>query len=280
MKDINQLNISNDPERNYLIRMINLYLDSMIKNDFHALQVSPNIKFTENGKELALGQGVWNTISSINYRQYFVDPLEGQVAVFCVIDEGEVPATLMIRLKIIDHLISEVETILTHYGEASVFYPKGLKIPKPILDELLEKSERSSRNEMISIANRYFDGIEQNDGTNVPFHPECNRFENGFQTTNNPRTEFTKYDCYNQMSKFTYITKVRDRRFLIIDEERGLVWGIFLLDCPGNVGSESLGALKNPRTVFVAECFKIISGQIRQIEVLMVNTPFGSKSGW
>ncbi|MFX1338152.1 MAG: hypothetical protein ACFFDK_06060 [Promethearchaeota archaeon] len=280
MENENRLISLKNHQRTHLFAIMDHYLDSMLKKDIRALKTTGNVKFTENGKILEMGQGVWQTVSSISYRQYFVDPLMGQVAVFCVIDEGGVPAILMVRLKIIGHEIADVETIVTRNGEASVFYPKALKIPKPIFDEILESSERSSREEMILIANSYFDGIEQNDGTNIPFHPDCNRRENGFQTTNNPRSEFTKYDCYSQISKFTYITKVRDRRFMILDEERGLVWGIFLLDCPGDVGSESLGSLKNPRTIVVAECFKIISGKIREIEVFMVNVPYGSASGW
>ncbi len=280
MENENRLISSKNHQRTHLLAIMDHYLDSMLKKDVSALKTTGNVKFTENCKILELGQGVWQTISSINYRQYFTDSLMGQVAVFCVIDERGVPAILMVRLKITGHEIAEVETIVTRNGEASVFYPKALKKPKPIFDEILESSKRSSREEMIFIANSYFDGIEQNDGTNIPFHPDCNRRENGFQTTNNPKFEFTKYDCYIQISKFIYITKVRDRRFLILDEERGLVWGIFLLDCPGNVGSESLGSLKNPRTIVVAECFKITSGKIREIEVFMVNIPYGSASGW
>ena len=200
MRNENEFNSLNDPERSQLFEIMDLYLDSMVKKDINALQVRGDLKLTENGKALSLGQGVWKTVSSISYKQYFADPLTGQIAVFCVIDEGGVPATLMVRLKIIDFMIAEVEMIVTRKGEASVFYPKGLKEPKPIFDEIIEKSERSSKDEMISIVNRYFDGIEQSDGTNVPFHPDCNRFENGFQTTNNPRSEFTKYDCYFFMS--------------------------------------------------------------------------------
>ena len=35
-----------------------------------------------------------------------------------------------------------------------------------------------------------------------------------------------------------------------------------------------------PRSMFLAEIFKIVDGQILSIEALMVNAPFGAVSGW
>ncbi len=35
-----------------------------------------------------------------------------------------------------------------------------------------------------------------------------------------------------------------------------------------------------PHTIFLVKLFKIVSGQIREIEALMVNIPLGASSGW
>ncbi len=55
------------------------------------------------------------------------------------------------------------------------------------MEAIVPPSERSSHEELIEIADGYFETIERNDGTiRTRFHPDCNRVENGVQTTNNP----------------------------------------------------------------------------------------------
>ncbi len=257
-----------DKTRQSLIDITNLYLDSLSVNDPAKLPVSSNVRFTENGNEIKLGEGLWRTATGITYRQYFVDPSTGQVLFFGVVDEDGKLANLMVRLKVTDNKIEEIETIVCRKGQSSVFSPESLVTPKPIYDEIIPESERSPSDKMIAIANSYFDGIEQNSAENVPLHSSCNRTENGFQTTNNPINNFFGMDAASQLKLFTYIAEVRDRRFLIIDEERGLVGGIFMFDCP------------ETRSILLAEVFKVINGQIWEIEALMVNTPYEQASGW
>jgi hypothetical protein len=257
-----------DKTKQSLINVTNLYLDSLVTNDPSKLPVSSNIRFTENGNEIKLGESLWQTATGITYRQYFVDPTAGQVLFYGVVDEDGKLANLMVRLKVTDAKIEEIETIVCRKGQSSVASPESLVTPKPIYDEIVPESEHSSRDTMIAIANSYLDGLEQHSAVNVPLYASCNRTENGFQTTNNPVNNFFGMDAASQLKLFTYITKVRDRRFLIIDEERGLVGGIFMFDCP------------ETRSILLAEVFKVINGQIWEIEALMVNTPFGQTSGW
>ena len=88
---------------------------------------------------------------------------------------------------------------------------------------------------------------------------------------------------------FSYITRVRERRFLLVDEAKGLVCGTFLMDVPGRREDFALFPLPfdklpahmvTPHTIMLAELFKIIDGQIREIEATMVNVPLGAVSGW
>lgn len=273
--------------RQFLIDISNRYLDSLVKNNPAGLPVTKNVRFTENGHEIKLGEGLWKTATGITYRQYFVDPAGDQVGFFGVAAENGELAHLMLRLKVLDNKISEVETIVCRRGQSSVSSPKSLVTPNPIFEEILAESERSSRSKMIAIANSYFDGIEQSNAENVPFHPDCSRTENGVKTTSNP-PRFAM-DVAAGLKYFTYITKVRNRRFLIVDEERGFVWGIVVFDVPGNITKIDVpGApielnipqVLNARCVLIAEVFKIVNGLIREIEALMVNVPFGSPSGW
>ena len=50
-----------------------------------------------------------------------------------------------------------------------------------------QKTKRMSRVDLVATANAYFTGMQQNDGKGeYPFAADCNRIENGMQTTNRP----------------------------------------------------------------------------------------------
>src|ERR1039458_2306063 len=90
-------------------------------------------------------------------------------------------------------------------------------------------------------------GIEQSKGSIVPFDPTCNRVQNGLRTTNNPDYKPPAPMTWNPLALgckeqldtafFSFIRKVYPRRFLVVDEERGLVFGSFLFQIPGTVKS-------------------------------------------
>jgi hypothetical protein len=73
------------------------------------------------------------------------------------------------------------------------------------------------------------------------------------------------------------------------DEENGLVFGIVTFDMPGKRENfkyfptpfdELPTRFYKPRSLLLAEMFKIVDGKILSIEAVMVNVPFGATSGW
>ncbi len=270
-----------------LIEMMDLYLDLLVKNDPSNLPVADNLKVTENGYAVQLGQGLFETAKEITYRHYIPDLTIGQIALFGVVKETMRLANFLVRLKMENDKFTEIETVIIREGTSSVARPDKLKEPKPIYGQILAPSERSPRDKMIAIAESYFNSIENNTA-DVPFHPECNRTANGQQTTNSGPVPLS---CIGQFEKkiFAYITRVRNRRYLIADEEKGLVFGIFMMDVPGEKEHFDLFPIPmdklpvhmvTPHTIFLAELFKIANGQIREIEALMFNATLGANSGW
>jgi hypothetical protein len=278
--------------RNDLFVYLDQYLEALTANDPYRLPVTDNIRFTENTQSLNLGEGLWKTAATIKYRQAVVDPSQDQIGVFCTVDEGgEHLALLALRLKVADKKIAEIETIVSRYvGKALAFNPQALVVPNPILKEVVPVSERVSRERMISIADLYLEGLEKNSAEFIPLHKDCNRVENGLQTTNNPDLGFiTSLSCADQIPIFTYMTKIRDRRFSVVDKELGLVWCLVMFDVPGTVkiaelpghGTIELPArTQKPRSALVAELFKIRDGQIHYIEAILTGVPLGTESGW
>ncbi len=276
-------------ESKNLIAVMDRYLGLLVKNDPSGLAVAGDVRITENGYPIPLGNGLFQTAEEITYKQAMADPSTGQVMVFGVVKESVLLANFMVRLKVEKDKITEIETIVARKDEASFASPEEMKEPRPVYAEVVPEPGRSPRDVLIKIANSYFEGIEQNTGEIVPFHKDCNRFENGTQTTNNPSTIAT--GCREQFDNkvYAYITKVRDRRFLMADEERGLVFGIVAFDMPGKRENfkyfptpfdQLPTRFYKPRSLLLAEMFKIVDGKILSIEAVMVNVPFGATPGW
>jgi hypothetical protein len=278
--------------RKELLRYLDQYLEALTANDPWGIPLAYDVRFTENTRSLKLGEGLWKTASAVKYRYAVADPLQGQGGVFCTLQEGDEHLTLLaLRLKVVDKKIAEIETIVSRYtGRALAFKPETLVVPNPILTEVVPVSERLPRDKMIAIADLYLEGLEKNSAEFIPLHKDCNRVENGLQTTNNPDLGFiTSLSCVEQIPIFTYMTKIRDRRYPVVDEEFGLVWCLVMFDVPGTVKTAELPGYgvvelpprtQIPRSALVAELFKIRNGQIHYIEAILTGVPLGTRPGW
>jgi hypothetical protein len=150
----------------------------------------------------------------------------------------------------------------------------------------------------------YFSGMQLNDGKGIyPFTDDCTRFENGTQTTNaptppgqtrpDPRTASSyssQWGCREQFESglIHFVTRIRDRRFVAVDIERGLVFSFAFFDhAAGNTrhfqapdGRWVTAGPTTPWTWELAELFKIEMGKIRRIEAILERAPYGMGSGW
>ena len=176
----------------------------------------------------------------------------------------------------------EAELIVAREGEASLAPPSIPLKRDTRFDAIVPKAQRTPAAQMIAAAEAYFDGIESDVGSAIPIVASCERVENGVQTTHSAR--FTNLAC-NSMEPFAYITEVRDRRYPVVDEERGVVVGFGAFNIPGGdykriVNGQETTRRYEPRSLFLFEAFKIIDGKIVQIEATMRNVPLGAPTGW
>lgn len=276
--------------RNHLLELAQQYLDALVGHDLSSLPLAPGVKLTEDGQQLPVGTGVLGTITgaSPNGRR-FADPASGQVGMWTQASEIAGPAMLALRLKAERGLISEIETLMIRTG-GTLFAPDTLTTPEPAYEEVVDPAERSSRAQLIDAANRYFDGIEQNDGDLIPVAPDCIRIENGIQTTlNSPDAERDEQmpgrtlGVADQISAghFAYIEAIVDRRVSVVDEERGLVLCHIRFDHPGNVTTVSGRVpLGYPNSLLAHEVFKVSGGLIRHVEAVGRLFPYRIGSGW
>ncbi len=283
-------------DRACLERFVNQYLEALVARDPFGLPLAPKIKFSENDQQLPFGDGLWNTATGLGtYKLYVADPQAGQVAFIGTLRENGTPIALALRLKIENRRISEAETLVVR-EEASAKNIEALGQPDPVFRETASSTERASRRDLIAIANKYFEGVERGSGDIVPFDPDCNRIQNGTQTTNNSNVKYPSESwnvlalgCKDQINTkfFTFIEKVHPRRFLVVDDERNLVFGFFMFQIPGTVKSVDVAghgivpmdpSNLSPYTLDVAELYKIKVGRIRKIEALQTRLPYGTPS--
>jgi hypothetical protein len=145
----------------------------------------------------------------------------GQVGFMGVIEENGKPTILAARLKVADGKISEIDHLVIH-GDQPL--NPNMARPRPGLVQPLEPSERLPRQQMLKIANSYYDAIVQDDGTVAPFADECQRRENGGTSANDQEqtpeeaaqddfSVFRKMKCGEQLSTgvMSYITDINRR---------------------------------------------------------------------
>jgi hypothetical protein len=297
-------------DRACLERFVDRYLDAVIADNPSAIPLAPTVRFTEDGQELAIGDGLWNTMRAKGrYRLFVTDVPAGQVAFFGSIEEDHrdpsqgTPALLALRLKIRDERIAQIEQIVIRDENAGKRVD-ALGSPDPLYLKAIPANERMSRADLIATANKYFTGMQQNDGKgDYPFAPDCNRIENGNQATNAPTpagqtrpdpktaTGYSgQWSCLEQFQSglLHFVNRIRDRRFVAVDEERGIVFAFGFFDHSGGAtrnftlpdGRAVTAGPVQPWTWELAELFKIEKGQIRRIEALLHRSPYGMLSGW
>jgi hypothetical protein len=285
-------------DRACLDGFVDQYLAALLAHDPSRAPFAKNVKFTENGQVLKVGDALWGTLSGFGkYKFYFEDPQDGQVGFFGTVRENDVPAILAVRLKVQDRKITEIETVVPRFDNTDdKDGPEELDKmgkPNPVYGETVPETERIPRKKMIAIVNSYFDGLEKATGRGIPFDPKCDRLNNGELTTNNHSagSPILAMGCEEQFnSGFSkFMTRIRDRRFMLVDQERGLVFGVVFFDHAGRLKTVTLtngttfqvpAVYRKPTTLMVAELFKIKDGKILRIDAVEGWVTYGVKSGW
>ncbi len=287
--------------RGELQHRIDEYLDALVLRDPSRLVLAPSFRLTENGQALDLGDGLWATASGRGrYRHYVLDPQSGQAAFVGVLSENGRPVILAVRLRLEAGRIAEAEMIvsrediLAYRGGAQALEAMGE--PAPIWNAPAPAAGRATREELVATAQAYFAALERSDGTRTaPFEPGCRRLDNGIFATQNPALDAPgAAPLYAlgpaeqlRLGYFVFVTAIRERRCPVIDEERGVVFSLPLLDHAGTIHEARLTdgrvvpiRVVQPFSWQIAELFKVRAGRIAQIEVVLNKAPYRMGSNW
>ena len=297
-------------DRACLEGFVDRFLDAFVQHNPRSLPLARDVKFTENGQRLELGDASWRSmVGKGTYRLFVTDPDAGQVAFIGTLREENAQAKegalalIALRLKVESRLISEIEVFVVRSERAAQNVEK-LGKPHRLFLDAIPPSERMPRADLVKTANMYFSGMQLNDGKGVyPFTDDCDRFENGSQSTNAPtpagqtrpdsKTSSSysgQWSCKEQFESglIHFVTRIRDRRFVAVDQERGLVFSFAFFDHAAGAtrhfnapdGRAVTAGPTTPWTWELAEMFRIEKGKIRRIEAILERAPYGMGSGW
>ncbi len=253
-----------------------------LAKDARALPQAARARITENGAEKKLGDTFWNSAAETVFRFDVINPRRGDTGTEAVIRNADGTKTMyMVRLKVLNGAITEIETIKTNKGDADRLWDQDrLKEVSPALKLSIREADRDSYYDLIGAAESYWRAFQTN-GTPA-YHrarllPDSVRFENGTQTTG-----LVRDGVYNDTSRGfdegRFLGRnIWDRRYPVVDEERGVVLSIVRFGLKGGAKSQSI-ATSNDR--LVAEFFAIKNGYIQEIQAVLFNLPDAKATGW
>src|SRR5688572_12832683 len=290
-------------QRECLEDFVDKYLQAMADGNVDPALFAPTARFTENGVQLPLGnEGLWATTTAPGTYKCYVPDIETQRVAFLgtVMEQATSSATgparapepvgLSLRLRIVDGKITEIEQIAARperpLGPAaapssSPFPATGVAVeamgkPHEIFLSAVPEAERMERADLIAVANQYFEGMQRNDGKGYyPFTDDCLRHENGIISAGPGGTIGMRGNpvmtCKGQYETAlrNVVSGIRDRRFVAVDRERGIVFAFAAFDHRNINWTWELG-----------ELFRIENNQIRRIEAIFIRGPYGVCSGW
>ncbi len=262
-----------DCDRDCLRGFITQYLDALVAHNPGALPLDPKARFTEDSVEMRLGNGLWKDASRIRaYRQDVLDTRQGVAASQVVMEETGSPVLLMLRLKVANKKITEVETMVTRtQKEGALFKIDALQTADKNMAMVPDKSQLPSRDDAIRIAKFYPAGLKIGSFATVdaPFASDAYRVENGVITAgpgcSRPGCENIKTQ---KIMEHPFITT----RVVAVDEDLGIA---LLRMNFGQTNSYGPG-----NALIVWEEFKVYGSQIHAVEAFMKIMPASMGSGW
>ena len=295
--------------REALEQMITAYLEALVARDPGRLPARRDLRFTENGVAIPIGEALWQTIDGLaGYRVDYSDPDSGQAASHVAFVENGLAGLMALRLRIVDDAIAEVETIL-HRGA-----PMALTMPPvdPIWFEAEAPGSGLDRAGLAEATENYLRAVSTSDGSKVKFNPNSAlRLENGTLMALGPNDRWPHalkpiedegswfaavrstigMDLSEQLSTglYSFITSYDNARFPLIDVERQVVFGVWNFRRLGTVKGVTFRGKYYPhmeRTQFpnenlLGQAFKYRDGTITRVQGVFLNANvYKAGTGW
>ena len=299
-----------DCDRACLIGITDQYLAAVVAHDPAKAPLAPGVVFVENIKRMQPGEGLWKTATGgpATFSIHVPDVTLQQAGWLGVIQQDGKPMMLALRLKVENGKIVQAEHLVAAPFGANNPDAKpnpNIVTPRPGLLAQIPAGKRLAHDRLIAIGKTYYDALDDNDGSKMPFAADCQRRENGLTTagdgaggppTKDANTSPIAHDCKGQMDSgsFIYIERIENRRMIAADPVTGLSMGLShfrhpFTNLPYKVkhidGSTSERNAENmaykPFDMPAAHIFKIgPEGTVHEIEAVGFIAPYNAPTGW
>ncbi len=261
------------------------YRAAYVAHDPKLAPFAKKVRFTENHVEiLQFPDASWDTVTKeVGPALTLSDVKQGAVGIYTAIMQNDTPGFLAIRLKVERGQITEIEHILstkrtlsgppTPIGDVNEFRHD------PQLAQLVPENERVSRERLIHHGNGYFDTLQKNNGEirGTKFSPDAMRHENGLR--------FTEIEKGFKTGRYAFNERVRDRDFVVVDEERQIAMARGFIDHKGVLdeytltdGTKTRSVFREPHSWAFLEMFKIRNDMIVGVEAVFIGAPYYVRS--
>ena len=296
-------------DRDCLLKLTDAYVASFARHSLDGVAIEPTAAIVENVKPIKAGEGLWKDVTAgpTSFQVHVPDPVNETAGWLGMMQVAGKPTMVALRLKLDkDGKIAEAEHLYAAVAGPSL---KNTEALRPGLTSEVPAANRLDHAKLIAIGRSYYDALDDNDGTKMPFAADCERHENGMITAGPnaggppgggaPPAHPTPHDCAGQISAgvFQYIKTIGNRRVFAADPVTGLVMGLSQFHHPMDFTSYPVkaadgtttqtkrdeGMFKNlkPFDLPAAHIFKVgADGKVHEIEAMGFTAPLDAASGW
>jgi hypothetical protein len=312
-------------DRDCLIGVTKTYLSALVAHNPDAAPLSGNVRFVENIKAMMPGEGLWQSVTSgptkfaiyvpdemnqtagfLGMMTYMATPTPPMGATpeerakLASAEKTEQPVMVAIRLKLENGKITEAEHLLAAINKDNM---ANVEEPRAGLVTDVPADKRMDHDKLIKIGASYYDALDDNDGSLMPFAADCERHENGMITAGANAGSGPNFagsvpvarDCAGQLTSkiMTYIDRIENRRVFAADPVTGLVMGLSHFRHPMNKGPYEVTHVDGSKSMVnmderfgpfdlpAAHIFKIgADGEVHEIEAMGFIAPYNSPTGW
>jgi len=149
-------------DRTCLQNLLTTYIDAMAAHAPARLPVAANVRFTEDSRELKLGEGLWKTVTRKgDFRQDYIDRKRQIAASHVMLFEGDTQVLYTVVLHVAKRKIAGVETLV--YRVPADASPKPDQLNKPLvgMNDPVPAGMGMSRAAMVRVALMYPEGLRR-----------------------------------------------------------------------------------------------------------------------
>jgi len=298
-------------DRACLVKLVQTYTAGLESNSAAGVTFSDEARIVENLKPIKAGEGLWKDVTGAGSAFSVIVPDEAaQTAGWIgMVERAGKPTVVAVRLKLdskgsvveAEHLYSDINSG-TPLGQSQL---ANLQTVRPGLLADVPEGNRMMHDALITLGATYYDALDDNDGTKMPFAADCERHENGMVTAGGtpgpsplpPQPHPIARDCAGQLSSgvFQYIATIGNRRVFAADPQTGLVVGLSHFPHPMDFKSYEVTAADGTKVEYTrdnqmkfdpfdlpaAHIFKVgADGKVHEIEAMGFTTNLNSPSGW